>query len=497
MNSQNLATSYDERHLLKAIPMGVFLCFLCGAVVGCSGGIDFRDVSGFDADVAVTLQSGEDAKAQESSEGDLGDTTLRDSFQSSTGGSDESHDSESSELGTELGVARRDPNVITSRSQSIRVGSTGLYLGTFARFDLNGDGLADKSISLGENKSSMSMKFDLTTPHQIAPRLKEAEKVGIDFFILLDSSDSMEPSIEGAKNNIRSFINSLTSRYKPRVTLMDFKDMPRRDQPRLVPSFGPSSDANALIRHLNTITVSGGTFEPGLLALDQAVDAIIAARKEPGGMKRFYVIVLITDERNYYKVRTYNPDGSVNVADSSAYRVYTKLNQQTFHERIKFFASLKGDEAKADYRQFLQFALTDVPVQAERGNINLAFPFGEQALMDQLLPKIKTLIPAIDLSCVLHKTTVSPLGGELAGQTFEFTGQGLDVFSDSGKQVAFVENILDGKSVQLIRGHSVDMVATRCCMVKKAGVVYNAQNIPSSSECHSRHSKKITFRFDR
>ena len=361
-------------------------------------------------------------------------------------------------------------------------------MGTFARFDLNGDGLADKSISLGESKSSMSMKFDLTTPHQIAPRLREAEKVGIDFFILLDSSDSMQPSIEGAKDNIRTFISSLTSRYKPRVTLMDFKDISMPIQ-----SFGPSSNAGALIAHLesNVRETAGGVDEPGLLAIDKAVDAIIAARKEPGGMKRFYVIVLITDERNYYERNK-----------SDIYPVYRKLNQQTFHERIKFFASIEGEslsgkKAKAQYKQFLQYALPNVPVQAERGNIDLAFPFGEQALMDQLLPEIKTLIPAIDLSCVLDKTTVTPLSGTLKGQTFEFTGQGLDVFHDSSKQVAFVENILDGNSVQLIRGHSVDMVASRCCMVKKAGVVYHAGNIPSSSQCHSRHSKKITFQFDR
>ena len=64
--------------------------------MGCSGNLSFRDISGFDTDVAVITHSGEDANAQlgsGDSEGDLGDTTLRDSFQSSEkGGSDDNHD---------------------------------------------------------------------------------------------------------------------------------------------------------------------------------------------------------------------------------------------------------------------------------------------------------------------------------------------------------------------------------------------------------------------
>lgn len=474
-------------------------------VSGCAGNGGFQDASTLEANTThfIDLKSGSDLDAQATTkDADSGDglgvgnensveedhtlrvTASEDVELGGDGREDDTTHLNSSafdHLDKSLEDRGRIQAQAVQRSKQINVSSTGLYLGSFLELDGDGDGVSDQSISLDSSKSSLSMKFDFTTPHQIAPK-KIQVKTGIDFFILLDSSGSMGSSIKGAKENISTFINSLKASYTPRITIMDFSDLP------VVRSFGPKSLASELIAHLGRIRLQGGTKEPGLVAMEKAVSAIKLARAEPGGMERFYVMIMITDEMSYNRNGNTSTTGIQNI-----------LNSLPFQERIKFFASLKNTAEKNQFKGLLEGSLTNVPVVAERGNVGLSFPFGEQALVQQIVPQIESLIPAVQLSCVLHKISVTPLGGELAGQTFEFEGQRLDVFSDasSNKVVAFVQHILDGQNVQKLRSHSVDLVAKRCCMIKQdPEVIYHASNAPEESQCVSTHSKKITFPFD-
>ena len=485
---------------------GLACLWLVAQLSGCAGNNGFQDASTLEANTThlIDLKSGSDLDAKattaDDSAGDLGvgnkdgeneDHTLRVTASEDVDLSDGQEEGEDEQPNSsafdQLDKSLEDAGRIQAQRQEVQrtkkivVSSTGLYLGSFLELDGDGDGISDQSISLGSSKSSLSMKFDFTTPHQIAPK-KIQVKTGIDFFILLDSSGSMGSSIRGAKDNISAFISSLQESYTPRVTIMDFSDMP------VVRSFGPKSRASELIAHLAGIRLQGGTREPGLVAMEEAVSAIKLARQEPGGMERFYVMIMITDELSYNSSRNTSTKG-----------IQSLLNSLPFQERIKFFASLKHTAEKNQFKTLLDGSLTNVPVVAERGNVGLAFPFGEQALVQQIVPQIESLIPAVELSCVLHKTTVTPLSGELAGQTFEFDGRRLDVFADasSNKVVAFVQHILDGHNVQKLRSHSVDLVAKRCCMVKQdPEVIYNALNAPEESECVSTHSKKITLPFD-
>ena len=365
-----------------------------------------------------------------------------------------------------------------------------LFVGSFVDSDRDGDGVADSPITIASSLSSMSLRFSLSTPHQIAPK-NLAVKTGLDFFILLDISGSMGSSLDGAKNNIKDFLDKLKTEYDPQVTLIPFHS---KNKLKDYHAFGPFSDATKLKSKLDNYRLQGGDKEPGLHAIKMALDRIILTRQEPGGMERFYVIIIITDEVSW----------DINGLSTSTDFLQDRFNVLKFQERVKFFASL-GDNhnSGADKRQFqglLTKSLTNVPVVEERGSVDLAFPFGERALIEQIKPQIETLIPPVDLSCVLSEVTVTPRGGALQDRVFKFAVTDFAIEEESqengGDVVAYVDDLLKGADIQSLKSHSADIVVQRCCTKKTdPPTAYKASNLPKKSECVSSHSKQITFNF--
>ena len=362
-----------------------------------------------------------------------------------------------------------------------------LFVGSFVDSDRDGDGVADSPITISSNLSSMSLRFGLSTPHQIAPKKLEV-KTGLDFFILLDISGSMSRSLDGAKNNIKSFLDTLKTEYDPQVTLIPFHT---RGAKKLndMHVFGPSSDAEALKSKLDGYSLQGGAKEPGLHAIKMALERIRLTRQMPGGMERFYVIIIITDEVSW----------DINGSSTNTHFLQSIFNDLNFQERVKFFASLGADtDSKRQFQGLLTKSLTNVPVVEERGSVDLAFPFGERALIEQIKPQIEILIPAVDLSCVLSEVTVTPRGGELKDQVFKFavTDLAIEKSQEEGSMVAYVDDLLRGSDIQSLKGHSADIVVQRCCTEKtNPPTAYKASNLPKKSECVSSHSKQITFNF--
>ena len=373
-----------------------------------------------------------------------------------------------------------------------------LFVGSFVDSDRDGDGVADSPITIASSLSSMSLRFSLSTPHQIAPK-KLKVKTGIDFFILMDVSGSMSSSINGAKNNIHSFLDTLKTKYDPRVTLIKFRNRGQlADDDNYV--FGPTSDTADLISKLGEYNANFGDKEPGLHAIKIALDRIEKERGKTGGLDRFYVIIIITDEESWDLRGTGRP--SYGEPPSTKF-LQKRFNELKFQERVKFFASLgnyqgAGPNLKKQFRRLLNKSLTNVPAVEDRGDVDLAFPFGERALIEQIKPQIEILIPAVDLSCVLSEVTVTPRGGELKDQVFKFavTDLAIEKSQEEGSMVAYVDDLLRGSDIQSLKGHSADIVVQRCCTEKTDPPrIYDESNLPQESQCVSSHSKQITFNF--
>ena len=368
---------------------------------------------------------------------------------------------------------------VGARTRTVETETQDLFLGSFVDQDRDGDGVADRPLVVASSLSSLALEFSLAAPHQIAPR-KTTRPVDIDFFILLDTSGSMEASISGAKENIRSFLTTLQRKnYTPRVSIIDFRDTIRR-------VFSLTASISSVVSELNRYSAGGGGDEVGLDAINRALDMIDVERRKPGGVERFYVIIVITDEKNWHSSRS-----------TSTTQIENRLNRYNYQERIKFFASLnekypgRNNNPIPQYRALLSRSLTGVPVISERGDVDLDFPFSRRTLIDQLEPKIENMIPAIDLSCVVKSVGVSLSDGT----THNFPLSDVTFGTDSdGNAVVYVDDMLKGGDVQALKGTSADITVRRCCMEKTNPVtVYTSSNIPSDSECLSQHSKKIKF----
>ena len=345
-----------------------------------------------------------------------------------------------------------------------------LFLGLFNDHDLDNNGKADKSISIASGVATLSMKFLASYKDKQKKVTKSTEKVSIDFYILLDSSGSMGTSIWGAKQNISAFLSQLNQNYQPRVTIMNFRAFENTPP---VGVFGPSSDATELIKHLDGIHAPpGGQDEPGLIAVNMALDAIVKARQEEGGMKRIYAIVMVTDDPSYNADRTTDIEKTVG-----------RFNKLEHPERIKFFASLNNQPVIDQYTKLFEGILTEIP-KGKRGNIDLSFPFDEQAMM-KIVPEIEILVegPMEEVGCELQTVAVSPLSGDLSGDSYNFDASMLKVEGSGGKQLAHLSSLLKTNSVQNLKSSQVDINVAYCCQ-------------QTDSECENPKSRKITFQFE-
>ena len=374
------------------------------------------------------------------------------------------------DLGTEL--SGDFPSVGTELSGS------DLFLGLFSDHDKDGNGVADKSLSLTQNPQTLSMNFKYATSFQRKTVKVVTEKTPIDFFIMLDSSGSMSASIHGARTNITTFINSLKASYTPRVTLMHFRDHPT------VYTFGPSSDPQALVGFLGGISVAGGNCEPGNIAIGMALDTIIATRKLQGGMDRYYVLIMITDEPACHMPPTMS-------------ELATRFNQLAYPERIKFFASLGNQPTIAFYTALFQHALPSIP-EAQRGRMDISYPFSDQSMIHEIVPEVERLIEgaSVDLTCVLQKVSFRPLTGDLSGEIYDFPASSLKKHSGDGAgAIGRLDNLLKSNNPIKLRAGKVDGMAKYCC-VSQSAVTFDSQNLPGASRCERTRVKKITFSFD-
>ena len=354
-----------------------------------------------------------------------------------------------------------------------------LFLGLFSDHDKDGNGLADKSLSLAQNPSTLSMNFRYATSFQKKTVKVVTEKTPLDFFIMLDSSGSMSSSIHGARNNITTFINSLKASYTPRVTLMHFQDHPT------VYSFGPSNDPQALRGFLGGIAVRGGSCEPANVAIGMALDAIIATRKLQGGMDRYYVLILITDE-------PYHCPTSPTLTDLAA-----RFNQLAYPERIKLFASLGNPSTISSYTALFKTSLTSVP-EAQRGRMDISYPFSDQSMIHEIVPEVERLIEgaSVDLTCVLQKVSFRPLTSDLSGEIYDFPASQLKKDSGDGAgAIGRLDNLLKSNDPTKLRSGKLEGMAKYCC-VNQSALTFDSQNLPQASRCERTRVKKITFSFD-
>lgn len=344
-----------------------------------------------------------------------------------------------------------------------------LFIGLFNDYDLDNDGKADKSIHIGSGVNTLSMKFLASYKDKQKKVTKSTEKASIDFYILLDSSGSMGTSIWGAKQNISAFLSQLNQNYQPRVTIMNFRAF--EDTPP-VGVFGPSGDATELTKHLDGIHAPpGGQDEPGLVAINMALDAILKARQEEGGMKRLYVIVMVTDDPSYNAERTTDIEKTVG-----------RFNKLEHPERIKFFASLNNQPAIDQYTKLFEGIWPEIP-KGKRGNIDLSFPFDEQAMM-KIVPEIEIIMegPMEEVVCELQKVSVNPLSGKLSGDSYNFDSSMLKVEDGDGKKLAHLSNLVKTNSVENLKSAQADIESTYCCQ--------------QSGECEKPKHRKITFQFE-
>ena len=442
-------------HLLAKLCMS----FMIACLPGCFDSARYQDVS---RGAAGIRQYSEDAK--KAPKESLG-TEIDDP--SDVGG--ELRDDPIS-IGTEFGDAPPTPKLgteLTSRD-------TFLDLGLFSSHDQDGNGSADRSISLSMNPSTLSMDFKMSIPsfHKTVQTVKnQVNDIAVDFFIMLDSSGSMSASLQGAITNISAFVSSLNAKFEPRVTLMHFRDYP------MVYSFGPSNVAQDLIDFLTPIQVSGGC-EPGLKAIDMAIDKIEEARNQ-GGMERYYVMVIITDEPSC--------GGSLTISQVAA-----RLNGLPHPERIKLFGSLNGYPTKSFYTNLYKKSLTSVH-EASRGGMDLAFPFARQAMLYQLVSKVEYLVsgPTIDLACALQNVSIRPLSGGLSGARYDFDVSVLKPKSGTAGAIGSIGNLLKSGDAKQLKSAQFEGLAQYCCKEKHG----NTLNI-SAGQCVKTEQKRIVFSFD-
>ena len=377
--------------------------------------------------------------------------------------------------------------------------------------DKDGDNKETRTI---KPNAPLSMKFRLNTPHSTIPTELEGQ-AGIDFFILLDISSSMYPSIDGAKKNIQSFLNTLDPKYNPRIALITFDSIDleyvHKGPSNLQPTKGQwgislkdvsnlSPNIGSIQERLNKINIHNlgyGHSEPGLLAIEMALNRIKGERKNPGGMERFYVIIMITDEVNY------NHNGT----SSKTTFLEKKINELKHQERVKLFASLGDfgsrhhyDEhgrlkpgyehpinyVKKQFEALLKNSLTNV-VPEDRGSIDIAFPFGEQALIHEIEPKIKKLFPAEPLSCTLKKVEVKT---EDKNITFLVSEMRVERETD-GPNMAYIDDILKGKGdASSVIDKEVTITVNRCC-----NKIQNNPDEPKEDGCWSESNKQIKYTF--
>ena len=450
-----------NRTFAMHLPHKLCLSLMITCLPGCFDSARYRDVSRVMTGGSKSSQYSEDAKASASLGGEIHDEP------SDVGG--ELRDDPIS-IGTEFGEAPPTPKLgteLTSRD-------TFLDLGLFSSHDQDGNGSADRSISLSMNPSTLSMDFKLSIPsfHKTVRTVKnEVNNIAVDFFIMLDSSGSMGASLRGAIDNISAFVSSLNAKFEPRVTLMHFRDYPT------VYSFGPSDNAQDLINFLTPIKVSGGC-EPGLDAINMAIDKIEEARNQ-GGMERFYVMVIITDE----------PSCGGNLTIST---VAARLNGLAHQERIKLFGSLNGGGTRSFYTSLYKKSLTSVH-EASRGGMDLAFPFARQAMLYQLVSKVEYLVsgPTIDLTCTLQNVSIRPLSGGLSSARYDFDASVLKPKSQGVSAIGSIGNLLKSDDPKQLKSAQFEGSAQYCCKEKHG----NTLNTPAG-QCVKTEQKRIVFSFD-
>ena len=410
--------------------------------------------------------------------------------------------------------------------------------------DEDGDGKDERTVN---PQSPLSINFRLITPHQTIPTELKGP-AGIDFFILLDISGSMKPSIKGAKENIQSFLNTLELKYDPRIALITFDSIdlqfielrggtnhkPTKGQWGISPGDVSELSSNIggmqeRLRKLSTLDLGYGNSEPGLQAIDMALDRIEGERKKSGGMERFYVIIMITDEENY------NENGT----STRTTFLEDRFNALKHQERVKFFASLGDfvnrafyDErekqhnkrekqlekclsmrdsdlcrsiysshpmptmptnyVKKQFKKLLKNSLTNV-VPKDRGSVDISFPFEEQALIREIIPQINKLFPAEPLSCALKKVEVK-IEGKKNPITF-LTSEMRVEREQGGHTMAYIDDILKGEggaSSIIDEEKEVTVLVNRCCNKIETP---NVSDEPKEDECWSESNKQIKYTF--
>ncbi|MCU0330871.1 MAG: OmpA family protein [Candidatus Kapabacteria bacterium] len=121
-------------------------------------------------------------------------------------------------------------------------------------------------------------------PVESIEKITITERIPVDFMFLVDVTGTMQAHINGVKNNIESFVESLRNRgIEYRIGLVLFSDIIEKVYP-------PTSDVKEFNSWLSKVFAAGGFDEK-----ENALEAILTATKAKWNPAANRVLVLITD----------------------------------------------------------------------------------------------------------------------------------------------------------------------------------------------------------